>query len=86
MSDVGLSGHPSRVQQCPLLGVKRTLRFESGMSAYKPICDMGDPNLLRYTTAVPSAFLSRSALDIFGAGASSITKGASCITKTSAHL
>jgi hypothetical protein len=47
------------------------------------IRDMGDPNLLRYLTAVPSAFLFARRL-IFLAQAQ--TKGASCITKTSAQL
>ncbi|HEV2714169.1 MAG TPA: hypothetical protein VGU64_02815, partial [Terriglobales bacterium] len=66
------SRHPDRVGECPLSGVKRTSQYNRAMSGFdpkrtwrlmarmsanEPICDMGDPNLLRYTTAVPSAFL-----------------------------
>jgi hypothetical protein len=33
---LALSGHSRRVQQCPLLGVKRTSQFQSVMSAFDP--------------------------------------------------
>jgi hypothetical protein len=31
------SGHPSVARQCPLLGVKRTLRFQGVMSAFDAV-------------------------------------------------
>jgi len=33
---LALSGHPSRAQQCPLLGVKRTSTSANPMSAFDP--------------------------------------------------
>ena len=33
---LALSGHTDCAQQCPLLGVKRTSRFQSLMSAFDP--------------------------------------------------
>jgi len=33
---LALSGRGAHTQQCPLLGVKRTLRFLNRMSAYDP--------------------------------------------------
>jgi hypothetical protein len=33
---VAQSGHPSEPNQCPLLGVKRTSRFQGAMSAFDP--------------------------------------------------
>jgi hypothetical protein len=44
---------------------KRTWRLMARMSANEPICDMGDPNLLRYTTAVPLGLFIRGQRLIF---------------------